>query len=247
MGTFSVRIFIASLIVSLVHVVIAYGQQELNSASFTKEDLIQLADKKYGLDDLLVNGKRYQPVRINVNGTPDFEWDNSLGAKLFIKGQSFENIDLKYDIETDQLILINILEQGFERQIIMSTSLVDSFCLGNQLFINFAQLYPTSGEQGYYEKIFSGSSLLLKKHKKIYLRIYDSANKGRFSPQKAILFMYSEGRLINVNSKMAFLNFFDDNKKEIRQYIRRNGFNYKKASNDELYKLMTFSCHTNIK
>ena len=217
-----------------------YGQQESNSSDFSKDAINQYAEKRYGLDDLLVNGIRYQPERINVNGSPDFEYDESAGISLFIKGQPFFNVDLKYDITVDQLILIQPLENGYERQVMLQAELVDSFYLGSQLFINLGKPKENSLEHRYFEKVFSGNELFLIKYQKTYIKIYDSSNKGRYSPQQSTYYIYNQGSLIKVNSKKSFLSFYAGYKKEIREFMRENGIRYRKASNEELKKLMAF-------
>ena len=227
----------------LIKVTSLFAQNENNLSDFTKEVLIQYTEKIYGPDDLLINGVKYQPKNSKVNGNPDFEWDNSKQTKLFIKGQVYLNIDLRYDISLDQLILKKVLANGYERHIILNASLIDSFCLGNFFFINVPEQKDNSVKFAYYEKINAGKDLLLKKYKKIIINIYDDVNpNGKLSSQKYTYYIYNHNGLTKVSSKKAFLNFYRRNRKEIGKFMRENGIVYKNANNEELIKLMNF-CH----
>ncbi|RLD64705.1 MAG: hypothetical protein DRI95_10310 [Bacteroidetes bacterium] len=220
-----------------------YSQTESVSNKFSKEDIIDLAEKKYGLDDLLINGGKYRPKDIRVNGNLFFEWAESTDTKLFIKGQTYFNTKLKYDINSDRLVLTTVTKDSYEHLIVLNSSLVDSFYLGHHIFINMNQQKENSNQKGYFEKINSGNDILLKKYTKTIISLYDDYNpNGKYSSQKYTYFIYNHKDFVKVSSKKAFLKFYETYRKEIGKFMKQNEIVYKSASNEELIKLMTF-CH----
>jgi|WetSurSiteA1Bulk_404760.scaffolds.fasta_scaffold00370_4 hypothetical protein len=236
------RVFLLSIGFFFTILTMAFGQTDSLAADFTREILIAISEEEYGMDDLLVNGIRYQPEKIGSEGSPYFDWNVSAASGLFIKGQLFPDVDLLYDITTDQLILDKNLEHGYKLQVVLDPIAIDSFYLGNHFFINLPVKEKNTAIKGYYEKIYSGRELFLKKYSKDYIKIYDKSNRGKFSPQRQVCYIYSHGSLFRVNSKMAFLDFYDAKKKEIRAFMKRNKIRYGSATNEELFRLLTF-CH----
>ena len=218
-------------------IIYAEGQENADTEIFTKDDIIKFTEKKYGLDDFLINGEKYLPLNIKVNGSPYFEWDKSIEAKLYITGQLYSNIKIEYDINLNELVLNN----GQGVHVILNSSLVDSFYLGYNCFIKLNEQKGSTEQYGYFEKVFVGKSLLLKQHKKSIITIYNDLNpNGSFSSNKYEYFIYNQATLINVSSKKLFLRFYEPYRKDIKKFISRNGIKYKGVSNEELYKLMIF-------
>jgi hypothetical protein len=216
------------------------GQSSTVLNNYTPAQLLRETEQLLGLDDLLVNGKNYRPERIGVNGNPNFEWDERNGARLFIKGQCFVHVNLSYDIVSDQLVLNQPLNQDIVRQVLLKPEFIDSFYLGDQLFINPGKIMANAVAPGYFEQVTPGKVLFLKKYKKTFIKIFDSSNKGQYSPQKNFYYLMNEGKLISVNTKGAFLSFYKAHKKNIREFMRSNDIAYRKAGNQELKNLMTY-------
>ncbi len=229
--------------VSFLGSIILYSQEESYPNNLTREEIIQLTETQYGSDDILVNGIQYLPENIRANENPNFDWDESTGTKLFIKGRSYINVDIKYDITVDQLIFSKMQENYYELKLILNSTFVDSFYLGHNLFIKLTEPVKNSKQSVYFEKIYTVRDLFLKKYKKRFMGIYDLKNPyGKFSVQKSTYYIYHQGNLIKVNSKKEFVNFYNSYRKEIKKFLRRNNIKYLNANNEELSKLMTF-CH----
>ncbi len=218
------------------------GQSISMPEEYTTVQLLEETERQLGLDDLLVNGKNYRPEKIGANGNPNFEWNESNGARLFIKGQCFDRVDLTYDIASDQLVLNQPLNQDIVRQVLLHPEFIDSFYMGNLLFINPGKTLAGTGASGYFEQVACGKVLFLKKYKKTFIKIYDSSDKGKYSPQTKTYYLMDEGKLISVNTRRAFLSFYKVYKRNVREFMRHNKIAYRKASNEELKKLMTY-CH----
>lgn len=201
-----------------------------------------LAQQITGPDDLLVNGIQYIPEHKYASGSPEFEYPNAQKSVLYIKGQKFENIPLALDIVSDHVLLIRDFGNGLETKIILHPAYVDSFTIGGNLFINAALI--NSSSKGYFEKISNGDVKFLRKYKKSYLRIYDNSNRGKYSPQRSGDYLAdSQGNLISVNNKGAFLKYFASEKIRIRNYLKQEKIRYNDAGKNEIQSLMNF-CNT---
>ena len=198
-------------------------------------------EKLLGMDDLLVNGKRYLPEHTKVVGSPEFEFQDAGNSAVYIKGQRFDNILLAYDIVSDLLILVQTLGNGLENRIQLHPVMIDSFRLGNHLFINPSNFLTGFVPSGFYEKISDGKVLYLKKHSKHYLQIYDASNRGKYSSRITNNYLLDRnGTLIPVNNRQSFLKYFAPYKKAIKSYLHDEGISFKKAGNPEIIRLMSF-------
>lgn len=203
------------------------------------ENIAEVTDRLLGPDDLLLNGTRYLPENLHATGSPDFEAGLSDLSSLFIKGQGFYNIHLAYDIVSDKVILVQLLGNGLENRILLNPSFVDSFRIGNNLFINPGnQNYSIDG---YFEQISSGNVRFLKKYTKKYLQIYDASNRGKYSPQTFSCFLLdSNGTLTAIKSRGRFLKYYSGHKKEVRTFMNEHKISLRRSGNTELRELMHY-------
>jgi hypothetical protein len=183
------------------------------------------------------------PENLHATGSPDFEQISGESA-LFIKGQGFYKIQLAYDIVSDRLVLVLPLGNGLENRIQLYSSFVDSFKIGNSLFINIHNLPGEFQQTGFYEQVATGEIRFLKKYTKKYLQIYDASNRGKYSPQSFSCYLLNrEGKLSQINNRIQFLKHFGENKKQVRNYLNDHSINLRKAGNAQLRELMFF-CNT---
>lgn len=202
-----------------------------------KPELLKLSEKKYGLDELLNNGIKYYFERPNAKGSPFFNFKEDYKNKLYIKGQKYNNIKIRYDLVQEQLILFS----KNNKMIRLQKELVDSFAINGYKFINLR--FPSSNKliPAYFELIFDGSLKLLKKYDKNFIKTYNNINPyGVYSKQTQKLYIYKSGELFKINSKRSFLKFFSENKKQIQKYIKTNNINLTNTSNQKLNDLMNF-------
>lgn len=195
-------------------------------------------DNIYRLNDLLVNGKLYRPLNANANGSPYFQNDKLWRkSKLFIKGTEFSDQNILYDIENDELIANIINSDGNTKNIVLDQDFIDSLWIEDHFFINIS---PFTEEQikGIYEQVYHGRFKALIKHHVTYKRVinYNSPN-GYYDDPETSLFILAGKRLIKIPNKKSLLNYFENDKKEIGRFIRRNNINLKTASIFEYFTL----------
>ncbi len=227
---------------------------------------VQKQDNKVYIpeDDLLINGRLYIPVHYKAQGNPYFEKDEWMLASLFTMGEEYDNQIVKYNIESGKLIL-NTKVQNKYYNIELNTQNIDSFKIAslNSLFpfnsknkddfdlirqiVNQANNklddYKVfiSVNNNFYQKIYSGKYTFLKQFEKEFKKVYTEQNHfGLYTDQKFNYFIFNNNELTEVSTKKQLLNFFDDYRKEVHKYLLKNKINYRKASDDVLFKLMVF-------
>lgn len=220
-----------------------FSQENIENSNLNYNQLFTYTTTLNGESDLLVNGNRYMQAFGMAHGSPFFETSNIKKSIVYIKGECFDNADIKYDIFQNQLVLLDY----YKRQLVLNPQQVDSFALGENVFVSihiFDSLKVSS--EIYFEKINNGKSKLLKSYKKKFIDNYsDSHPYGTFSKQTFQLFLQKENHLTKINSIKDLYSFFPQGKKEIGSFMKENQIQFKKATHDQLQLLMNF-CNANF-
>lgn len=216
----------------------SYGQE----ISESKESILGIANSLYGTDDRLVNGIFYVPKHYGGYGHPYFESNTWLDGTLFIKGIKYTDIPVKYNIEDDVLIINISFKNKSATRIMLYNAFVDSLIIDSKIFHN-TDNFSTNNQIGFAEFIYKGDSLSAYfKHSIGFLdNITDKGPNGKYMKPKKKLYFLEHNRFLQINSKKAFLAYFEDHKKEIRLYMRKNQFYFKKASSNQFAELLDFS------
>jgi len=142
-----------------------------------------------------------------------------LKGSVFFNGRRFDNLDLLYDIYSDELLLRSVSYPV----IIMNKEMVDSFILvfdnRNYPVINAGNDSP-GVLRGYVNIIYEGPSTLYVKYKK---NIQPLAVDGRYDLFHSDHSVYlKKGEEIVAVGKKELLNLLEDKRKEIRLYLKSN-------------------------
>jgi len=171
-------------------------------------------------EKLLLNGRIWMDQYSKVEGDQFFLSDAFLKGSVTFNGRKFNNLDLKYDLINDELIL----KPESHPIIIMNKEMVDSFTLvfENREYNIINAGNNTSGVlTGYINVLYEGTSRLYAKYTK---KIYPLAVDGRYDlfVQEKRIYLQRDAEIFPVRGKRKFLNLLNDKKKEIRQYIKEN-------------------------
>ncbi len=228
-------VFFAIFSAFLVH-----SQQENDTLISSISKLIELSDKYYGTDDFLANGRYYFYKHKNYNGHPFFGnnvWEIS---NLFVNGKKFNDVKLKYDVESDQLILKTKYNLS-SVDIVLNDELVDSFNIQNHHFISSNQFEENTKLSHYFEIIYKGNFLFLIKHSKILINdYYNSPPYGKYTGLNSIFYIYNKGSFKKLPNKNTFLNYFKPFKREIKKFLKKNKIKYRKTNVNQLHVLLKY-------
>jgi len=188
---------------------------EFIQAATTYSNVIQQnpSDKQ-----ILLNGRIWRNQYSRVTGDQFFLANIFFKGTVTYNGRKFDDLDLKYDIHNDELIL------SIESYpvIIMNKEMVDSFSLiiGNRIYHIINAGSDTSNVlRGYVNVLYDGSSSLYVKYiKKIQPLAVDG--KDDLFYQEHHIYLRKGTEIVQIEGKRKFMNLLGDKKKEIRDYMK---------------------------
>ncbi len=197
-------------------------------------------DKAYGLDVLLNNGRKYYPDSNPVTGHPFWKSEDSFRGKLTIKGKTFFDQQLKFNLHKQEFLLIYLNLNGQEGQIILNSEVIDSVRTGTVLFV------PNKNpeiEQNFIQLIHHGKlDCFIGWYKELkFNRI--GVNIGyMYTSDRRKYYLVNNGVLYPFTGKSAFLRIFEGiQRSAIRKYMSSKRFRFKNMDENELRKLIIYS------
>ena len=178
-----------------------------------------------------------------AEGHPYFETVDWIIGHVFVRGNKFEGVKLKFDIELDEFILY--IEDKYQRKnyLVLNHHYVDSVAMGKYLFVNTGILPEIGRDIGYAERVYNSDLIFLVKYTKDFKKQYsESKPYGEYSKQNSDRYIAERGQLTKVTTRSSFLKYFEAYKKELKRYMKKQKINYKKANSGELYNLLNH-CH----
>jgi len=169
---------------------------------------------------VLLNGRIWRNQFSRVTGDQFFLGNIFFKGSVTFKGRKFDNLDLKYDIHNDELIL------SIESYpvIMMNKEMVDSFSLfiGNRIFSVINAGTDTSNVlRGYVNVLYNGPSTLYVKYAKMIQPLGDDGRYDQFY-QKHQTYLKKGTEIVPLEGKRKLMNLLEDKKNEIRDYLKRS-------------------------
>jgi hypothetical protein len=187
---------------------------------------------------LLLNGRIWRNPYSKVTGDQFFLANTFLKGSVTLNGRRFNNLDLKYDIYDDELIL-RIESHPI---IFMNKEMVDSFSLvfenRNYHIINAGN--DTSGVlRGYVNVLYDGPSALYVKYIK---KIQPLAVDGKYDLffQEHRIYLRKGPEIVPAGGKRKLLNLLEDKKKEIRDYMKGSRLKIKRKDPDTFIPVLKY-------
>jgi len=166
----------------------------------------------------LYNGRAWRNLFYKVRGDQFLFSPEFLRGSVTINGKLFENIPLKYDIYNDELLVIT--DHGIILQ--LNKEMIEKFTLNyeNQV-LSFRNFDPDSVNSlpGYVNVSYEGGISLYIKYKKEILSLAVENKYDLFNPVNKV-FVRKDGEIIKVDSKGELLKLFEDQKHQVRSFIR---------------------------
>lgn len=195
----------------------------------------------YGTNDLLVNGRTYVPVNTKASGHPFFAEEAFSKGTIFVRAEAFEDVDIRFDIEKDQLILRQILNNGIPVEVVVTPALVDSFSINNHHFVNNKHVSHLNEGKGFMKVLFAGETGFYQKTIKLYYPTYSKIHPdGRYGEEEISYYLVRAGQMYGVRNKKDFLNYFSEHKKEIKLFMKKQSIRFRKATDNQFYYLLKF-------
>lgn len=236
---------ISVIVVSLLITFTSFSQTDLEVIN-ESDKIIQQAESIYGIDDRLINGEFYQNTKIVTKGHPNFLTNKWSKGPLYIKGVTYDNVSIKYNIEIDKVILLAQFSSGNIMQLALNNRSIDSMYIEKHLFIN-AELLPHN-LTGFLEPLYEGSFKGYLKHKKTFLNKTSqslssqgkSLNTGSYRKMTSTLFLSINNEFVRIGNRKALTSIFPDKEKEITRFIKRNRISFRNIDNNQLINLLKY-------
>ena len=209
--------------------------------------LLQCVERYYGTNDLLVNGRPYLPTNTRASGYPFFGNSDFYKGTLYVKDLKFEAVDIKYDIEKDQLVLRQTLTNGIPVQVIVTPALVDSFRMGANLFVQTNGISDETTGSVFLKQLYVGTLGFYKKNLKLFYPSFTQVHPfGKYGDPEVSYFLVSDGVMHEVKNKKTFLEYFGAQKRSVKKFMKQNDIRFKKATDAQFYNLLKYCDELNL-
>ncbi len=198
-------------------------------------------DMVYGPDQTLFNGKKY-----TYRPPPGTTGNQYIVTQLFfagtvtLKGKTYRDLVLNYDIFNQQLLLQYADERDPLNVIELSKAWLTHFSLDS---LHFEYLRLDQGPQ-FYQVLGNGPARILHYWRKS-LNLNDRIGTSNFVFSKPVRDSYilKDGQLRYFNSRRSLVRIFDKAQRpEIKNYLRRNKVRVNSASDKVMTDLINFIC-----
>ncbi len=203
-------------------------------------DLKEISEKIYGPDNVLINGSSYVISHPSANGNP-FLGDNKFTpSTINLKGRSFNNVLIKYDIEF-QMVILKVDNSYGSKIITLRDNYIKAFNLHNKHFINLKEKGINDKSIKFLELVYDGSFIFGNYYSKSFLSIYSNKYpNGKYTKTKVSHYLFLNNKKINIKNKRDLLLVFPEHKHDIKKFIKKNKIKFRKATNADYFKIMHY-------
>lgn len=197
-------------------------------------------DKIYGLNPALYNGELYTSFyNYNILGSQFFIDNNFVKGDVIIRGVTYKDLDLNYDVYNQALLLRYNTTENSYNIIELSKAWLQRFSLGNNHFV--VRFLPDNSQKIY--QVIGNDSVAIMNYWTKKIDVEDS-----FIEFSGLTFKtFKEANVLINNSLFQFKNnksfiksFPGKFHEQIRNYIKQHKINVKKASDSTLEELISY-------
>ncbi len=174
----------------------------------------------------VLTGKGYYADYRGAKNIPYFGSDDLEFGKLIYDGVIFKNIEIQYDLYTQQVVVL--LESKNDTQlIIVDSDKASGFSINNYEFVNIR--VDSIMKSGFYQLAYKGykSSLLIKRTMDEDVEMSTQEITSEFKPKNEYYIKNQFGSF-HVNSKKRLLKAFN-NSEEVISILKKNGIRLSKG------------------
>lgn len=197
----------------------------------------------YESDPLLYNGKLYTfYLPVNTGGTQFLLTRQFEVGSVTLRGVTYTNLMINYDIYNQQLILKIKFKTGVINQIIVSDAWLEKFSFSG---LNFEIISNQSIQKRIFQVLGNGPIRILYYWKKdLELVSFLNPTNQVFSVAVKEMNLFKDNQIMKYRNNRSFYGLFDPEKKIIiKEYLRRHKINVKKANAQSITELISY-CNT---
>jgi len=197
-------------------------------------------DKLYRVDARLISGDFYQqPHMSESSGHPYFFDSGWKKGSVCLDGVLFENLLLRYDISSDQLVLNTAELTGSYLQLVIKNGLISYFTMEGALFKPFQQPMNLTGN-GFCQVVAKGKvNLLLLKSKN--LKVTTGGISDFVYQLNRESFLEIDGELKKYRGRKSAYRIFPEIKLQLKDFIRDQKLVFRRMDMEGLRKFIEYS------
>ena len=196
---------------------------------------IRMYDQAIGRNSFLYTGKNYYNRHDQVQGHPFFTDDYWEYGSIIFENQRFDSIYLKYDVYDDLLLVEHFSSSGIMTAMQIHKPKVSGFELFGHRFLQIMDDSTAKIKPGFYDNLYDGNNVqLLCKWKKELVKNMSAGSYSEEFMDKQRFFIVKGGEYFPVRNRSSLIKILEDQKKEIKRFIRQNKVRYFN-NNTQLY------------
>ena len=169
---------------------------------------------------ILYNGIVWKNIYHGFNGDQFFLSDWFLSGEVSINGQTFNNLIIKYDIYSDEIMI----PLNRDEIVQLNKEMVDSFTIRFEdklfKFINIRN-EASKGFTGYVNVLYKGKSALFVKYKKEISHYITEKKFGEFYEKHQIYFM-KDSIIYLIKTRNDLFKILDTDNVQIKKFVSHN-------------------------
>jgi hypothetical protein len=189
-------------------------------------------------EQMILNGRIWRNQYTKASGDQFFLTNTFVKGSVVLNGMRFDDLDLMFDIASDELIMSNVSHPT----IIVNKEMVDSFdiIIGNRNYHIINAGTDTSGPlRGYVNVLYAGPSTLYVKYIK---KLQPLAVDGRYDLfyQEHSMYLRKNNEILSFENKRNFLKILEDKKEQIKDYMKKSKIKLKRKDPETFVPVLEY-------
>ena len=243
------RVYIVSVFL-FVAVPILNSQQIIPLHYTGGQGMIGVYQEKIYSPRAFIDGKNYYPYYLNAKNIPLLRDEERRSARLTINGRSYDNLVLKYDTYTDDIIYTDdsLIYDNRVRQVALNKYKVSSFDLifsyDTMFFRFFSKTIDSTFNlpEGFYEVASSGKVTCLIRHRSYATKVAPGYNAAslRDYVYKPENYIRTDTDFVRITSRRQFTELFGEHSHDINRYLQSRRINISKADKRQIIEVLKY-------
>lgn len=220
------RVFVAFLLLTTCGV---QAQENITDSALLSKlhETRRAYDKERGNQLAVFNGIQHYPYSPAIEGIAYFQADEWKRGSVIFSDILYEDIFMKYDLVTDQLIVTPNYDGGLF--IGLFSPRVKEFSFGGNRFVRLTR-ESTNGEMsdGFYQVLSSGKVTAFARTQKFIEEKVDITGISRWFEMKTRYYMLKDGKYKLIRNKNDLENLLKEHRREVNQALNNLKLKYRK-------------------
>jgi len=226
------RVFVALLLLTTCGV---QAQENITDTALLAKlhETRRIYDKERGNQLAVFNGIQHYPYSPSIDGIAYFQADEWKKGSVVFNDISYEDIFMKYDLVTDQLIVTPNYNGGLFMSLFSPR--VKEFSFGGNRFVRLTR-ESTNGDMsdGFYQVLSSGKVTAFARSQKFIEEKVDITGINRWFEMKTRYYMLKDGKYKMIRSKKDLMNLLKEHRREVNQALSNLKLKYRKNAQQNI-------------